>query len=157
MHLRPLALLILVTATALARPVLAQEAAPRREGGVYLTLFRSPATGLEFRRERVAVHAGFYPTILKADGQQGGENTNFIRIGASAYLRSSGWTPYLSPALLLSLDDDWQNGVLSEVGARFPFADRAAFRIGVGVLTAFDGEVRVNPTVGFDLRIGGAR
>lgn len=142
-----------------ASPAQGQQPArePVREGGVYLTIFRSPATGLEIRGPHVGAHLGFYPTIIEADGQSEGENTNFIRIGASYYVRASGWTPYVAPALLVSLDDDWDNGVLSDVGLRFPFARRGAFRIGVGVLTTFDGEVRVNPTVGFDLRLGKAR
>lgn len=149
---------LLVLALPLARGTAAAQAPEvPAAGGLYLTIFRNPATGLEWRGERFGVHAGFYPTILTADGQSEGENTNFIRVGAAAYLRSSGWTPYFAPSLLFSLDDDWDNGILSDVGVRMPFARRAAFRLGVGVLTTFDGEVRVNPTVGFDVRLGRAR
>jgi hypothetical protein len=142
-----------------ATPLAAQTpaAAAASDAGLYLTIFRNPSTGLEWRGSRYGVNAGFYPTILKADGQEDGENTNFVRIGATAYLRRAGWTPYLSPSLVLSLDDDWDNGVLTDVGVRLPFTRRAAFRLGVGVLTTFDGEVRVNPTVGFDVRLGGAK
>ena len=141
---------------AFARDAAAQSATPR-DGGVYLTVFRSPSTGIEVRGARAGVHAGFYPTILKADGQSEGENTNFIRLGAAAYARSHGWTPYFAPALLLSLDEDWKSGVLSDAGVRIPVAGRAALRVGVGVLTTFDGEIRVNPTVGLDLRLGNGR
>lgn len=130
-------------------------AARRVEGGLYLTIFRNPASGLEYRRGAFAVHGGFYPTILKADGQSEGENTNFLRAGVSAYRRPSGFSHYASVALLVSLDDDWDNGIISEVGIRAPFASRFAARLGVGVLTSFDGEVRVNPTVGLDVRLGG--
>lgn len=124
------------------------------EGGFYVTIFRNPSTGIEYRRGAFAAHGGYYPTILKADGQDEGENTNFVRLGASAYLRPSGASPYASLAFLVSLDDDWKNGLLSEVGVRLPFAQRFAGRLGVGVLTTTDGEVRVNPTVGFDVRLG---
>lgn len=127
------------------------------DAGVYLTVFRSPSTGVEVRGDRFAVHGGLYPTILKADNQSKGENTNFVRLGAAMYYRPSGWSPYVSPALLFSLDDDWKNAVLSEVGVRLPIAGRGAFRLGVGVLSAFDGEVRVNPTVGLDIRLRGRR
>lgn len=153
------ALSALFLAVLSAAPVAAQQAerAPVREGGVYVTIFRSPATGVEVRGGHLGAHAGFYPTILEADGQTEGENTNFIRIGGAYYLKAAGWTPYVAPSLLISLDDDWDNGILSDIGLRLPFARRAAFRIGVGVLTTFDGEVRVNPTVGFDLRLGRAR
>jgi hypothetical protein len=162
LHLRALftpAVLALTLAAAapLGTPLVAQSAVPASDAGVYLTIFRNPSTGLEWRGSRYGVNGGFYPTILKADGQSEGENTNFIRLGATAYLRRAGWTPYLSPSLLISLDDDWDNGVLTDVGVRLPFTRRAAFRLGVGVLTTFDGEVRVNPTVGFDVRLGGAK
>ena len=162
MPIRPAALLapiVLLTALGLAlSPSVARgQSAPAREGGAYLTVFRSPATGVELRSARAGIHAGFYPTILKADGQAKGENTNFVRLGASVYARSQGWSPYFAPALLVSLDDDWKSGVLSDAGVRVPLARRTAFRLGVGVLTTFDGEIRVNPTVGLDIRLGGNR
>jgi hypothetical protein len=124
------------------------------EGGLYLTAFRSPATGLEYRMGRFAIHAGHYVTILKTDEQAKGENTNFIRTGASLYLRPTGWTPYVAPSVVLSLDEDWGNGVLTELGLRIPVFSRASLRGGVGVLRTFDGDTRVNPTVGLDVRLG---
>jgi hypothetical protein len=150
--------LILAMALSLPSAASAQNsgrpAAAAPEGGLYLTAFRSPATGLEYRMDRVAIHAGYYPTILETDGQAKGENTNFIRTGASFYLRPTGWTPYVTPSIVLSLDDDWDNGVLTELGVRFPLSSRASLRGGVGVLRTFDGETRVNPTVGLDIRLG---
>lgn len=124
------------------------------EGGLYLTAFRSPATGLEYRTGRFAIHAGYYVTILKIGEQAKGENTNFVRTGASFYLRPTGWTPYVSPSVVLGLDDDWDNGILTEVGVRIPVFSRASVRGGVGVLRTFDGETRVNPTIGLDVRLG---
>lgn len=153
--------LAVVAAALLAvAPVLAAQSpeAPRADaGGVHLTVFRSPATGLEWRAGRLSVFGGFYPTIIKADGQAEGENTNFIRVGGAAYLRPRGITPYLAPSIVFSLDEDWSNGLLTEAGVRAPIGTRVAFRLGVGVLSTFDGEVRVNPTVGLDLRLGGRR
>jgi hypothetical protein len=153
----PVGGVILAIALSLSSPVSAQEAgAPSTaaaERGVYLTAFRSPATGLEYRMDRVAIHAGYYPTILKIGAQAKGENTNFIRTGASFYLRPTGWTPYVAPSLVLSLDDDWDNGVLTELGLRVPVSSRISLRGGIGVLRTFDGETRVNPTVGLDIRL----
>jgi hypothetical protein len=150
---------LVLAAAVLAVPAAAQQAgsSPVREGGVYLTIFRSPASGVEVRGGRLGAHAGFYPTILKADGQADGENTNFVRIGGAFYVAPAGWTPYFAPSLLISLDDDWDNALLSELGVRLPVARRAAFRLGVGVLRSFSGAVRVNPTVGVDVRLGRAR
>jgi len=135
----------------------AQESPVPSDAGVYPTIFRTPSTGLEWRGVRYGVHGGFYPTILKTDAQSEGQNTNFIRVGATVYARPIGWTPYVSPSVLISLDEDWENSVLTDVGVRMPFARRAAFRLGVGLLASFDGEVRVNPTVGIDVRLGPAR
>ncbi|MDX2261404.1 MAG: hypothetical protein SFU84_06860 [Gemmatimonadales bacterium] len=149
------AILIFVTRALVAQAMPDDLApAPSVENGLYLTGFRSPSTGLEFRLGSFGLHGGWYPTILEADGQNEGQNTNFIRIGVSAFLRSRGVTPYVAPALLLSLDDDWGNGVLSEAGVRVPVTRGFSLRGGVGVLTTFSGEVRVNPTIGFDLRVG---
>ena len=131
-----------------------QQAPNSSEAGLYLTAFRSPATGLEYRTGRFAIHAGYYVTILKIGEQAKGKNTNFVRTGASFYLRPTGWTPYVSPSVVLSLDDDWDNGILTELGVRIPVFSRASLRSGVGVLRTFDGETRVNPTIGFDVRVG---
>lgn len=146
--------LIMIVRCALVLFAVAAPLSAQSGGGLHLTGFRSPATGLELRGAHLGVHAGYYPTVLKADGQSKVENTNFIRIGAAGYLRQYGVTPYLSAAFLVSLDDDWKNSILSELGLRLPLAQRFAFRVGVGLLTSTDGEVRVNPTVGFDIPLG---
>lgn len=132
----------------------AQAVTAPSDDGVHLTIFRSPATGLEYRWGRFGLHTGFYPTILKSEGQTEGSNTNFIRSGVTYYLRSGRLTLFVSPAVLISLDDDWDNGVLTEVGLRVPVFRRTSFRAGVGVFRTFDGVTRVNPTVGFDVRLG---
>lgn len=149
-----LAAIALVSAMILPASAAAQTAPASSEDGAHITLFRSPATGLEYRCGRFGLHTGHYPTILKAEGQTIGENTNFIRTGASYYLGSGRWTLFVSPAVLISLDDDWDNAVLTEVGIRVPIFHRTSFRAGVGVLRTFDGVTRVNPTIGVDVRLG---
>jgi hypothetical protein len=153
-----LAGLAFALALSLASSASAQESrqapAASPEGGLYLTAFRSPATGLEYRTGRFAVHAGYYATILEMGEQTKGDSINFVRTGASFYLRPTGWTPYVSPSLLLSLDENWDNGVLTELGLRIPVFPRASLRGGIGVLRTFDGETRVNPTIGLDVRLG---
>jgi hypothetical protein len=150
--------LTLTVTLLLSSPAAAQDAAQPTsnapERGLYLTTFRSPATGLEYRTGRFAIHAGYYVTVIKADGQPKGQNTSFVRTGASFYLRPAGWTPYVSPSLVISLDDDWDNGILTEVGLRVPIFSRAKLRGGVGILRTFDGRTRVNPTIGLDVRLG---
>jgi hypothetical protein len=125
------------------------------ERGVYLTAFRSPATGIEVRSGHAAAFAGFYPTVLRKDGVRA--NANFIRTGVTWYVRDSGATAYVSPSLVVSLGDTWKSGALTEIGFRGRLFSRVNGRLGAAVLTTFDKQVRVNPTVGLDIKLGGAR
>jgi hypothetical protein len=145
----------LLAALLLMPALAAAQARPVAERGVYLTMFRSPATGLELRAGRAAVHAGHYPTILTRDGVRG--NVDFVRAGVTYYARPSGATPYVSPSLVVSLDRGWRGGALTEAGVRGRLYRRLNGRLGAAVLTTTDGLVRVNPTVGFDLKLGGGR
>lgn len=124
---------------------------------VYLTIFRNPSSGIELRFGQIGMHAGFYPTILKADGESKGRNTNFLRFGATVYSAATGPALYLSPSLAVSLDKRFRSGILTDAGVRGRIAGPVAGRLGVGVLNTFNGEVRVNPTVGLDVRLGKAR
>jgi hypothetical protein len=127
----------------------------RPERGVYLTIFRSPATGLEFRAGHAAAYLGFYPTILGKDGKR--SNVNFIRAGVTYYARERGVGPYVSPSILWSLDRGWRSGALTEAGVRGPLFRGLNGRLGAAVLTTLNREVRVNPTIGMDLKLGARR
>lgn len=151
--MRPLSAILF--AVSLVPNIVSGQAATEPERGVYLTVFRSPATGLELRAGHVAAYAGFYPTIIRRDGAL--NNVNFIRAGATYYLKASGATIYASPSVVFSLDHDSGNGALTEVGVRGRLFSRVNGRLGAAVLTTTDGKVRVNPTVGFDLKLGAGR
>jgi hypothetical protein len=129
----------------------------RDDRAVYLTVFRNPSSGVEFRAARIGVHAGFYPTILKADGEAKGKNTNFLRFGATMYSSATGTAVYVSPSFVLSLDKRFRSGFLTDAGVRGRITDRVSGRLGAGLLNTLNGEVRVNPTVGLDVRLGAAR
>jgi hypothetical protein len=147
---------LVTLAAALTLPLTA--AAQRQsDGQLYLTIFRNPSSGIELRFGQIGLHAGFYPTILKADGESKGKNTNFLRFGATVYTSATGATLYLSPSLVVSLDKRFKSGVLTDVGVRGRIAGPVAGRLGVGMLNTFDGETRVNPTVGLDVRLGKVR
>ncbi len=124
---------------------------------LYLTIFRNPSSGIELRFGQIGIHAGFYPTILKADGEAKGRNTNFLRFGTTVYTASTGAALYLSPSVVVSLDKRFKSGFLTDAGVRGRIAGPVAGRLGVGLLNTFDGEVRINPTVGLDMRLGPAR
>lgn len=144
--------LALIFAPSLAR---AQAPTSPPERGVYLTIFRSPSSGLEIRSGHAAVNLGFYPTVIGKNGTRG--NANFIRLGGSYYLKDHGRSLYASPSILFSLDKNWKHGALTEVGYRGSIYRRLNGRLGAGVLTTIDGLVRVNPTVGIDVKLGGDR
>jgi hypothetical protein len=150
--LTPLLLLVLFAAPSFIQ---AQAPVPTAERGVYLTIFRSPSSGVEIRSGHAAINLGFYPTVIGKDGKRG--NANFIRLGASYYLKDHGSTFYASPSILFSLDKNWKHGALTELGYRGTIYGRLNGRLGAGVLTTTDGEVRVNPTVGMDLKLGRGR
>ena len=78
-------------------------------------------------------------------------------VGATMYSAASGTALYLSPSVVVSLDKRFRSGFLTDAGVRGRIAGPVAGRIGIGMLNTFDGEVRVNPTVGLDVRLGRAK
>jgi len=140
---------------AIVKPSICVSQSAARERGVYLTVFRSPATGIELRAGHAATYVGFYPTVISRDGKRA--NANFIRAGFSYYVKEDGPSPYLSPSMLVSLGSDWKSGMLNEIGYRGRLYGRVNGRVGAAVLTTFDGQVRVNPTIGLDLKLGASR
>jgi hypothetical protein len=148
-------LISLVLAGLIIATEVAAQSAKSPERGLYLTVFRSPSTGLEWRAGHAAVHAGFYPTVISRDGDRG--NANFARAGVTWYAKEQGNSIYVSPSFVWSLDRDWKNGALTEAGFRGRLYRGLNGRLGVGLLTSTDGEVRVNPTVGMDIKLGAGR
>lgn len=150
-------LIVLVAALAFGSEAAAQTttSAKSAERGLYLTIFRSPSTGLELRAGHAAVHAGFYPTIISRDGNR--DNANFARAGVTWYAKAQGASVYISPSFVWSLSRGWRNGALTEAGFRGRLFRALNGRLGLGVLTTVDGKVRVNPTVGMDIKLGAGR
>ena len=150
-----LSTLALVLAIAAPHVAMSQTSSRPRESGVYLTIFRSPSTGVEVRSGHAAGNLGFYPTVLRKDGKR--DSANFIRLGGSFYAKDRGSSFYVSPSVVFSLDSDWGHGALTEFGFRGTLYRALSGRLGVGVLTTTDGQVRVNPTVGMTLKLGRGR
>ena len=148
---------VIATITAIAPPRIAMSQTPSntRESGLYLTIFRSPSTGIEVRSGHMAGNLGFYPTVLRKDGKR--SNANFIRLGGSFYTKDGGSSFYVSPSVVFSLDSDWRHGALTEFGFRGTLYRALSGRLGAGVLTTTDGQVRVSPTVGMTLKLGRGR
>ena len=144
-----------IVAGLLLSTVASAQSADRPEQGVYLTMFRSPASGVEVRSGHAAAFLGHYPTVISRDGVRG--TANFVRAGATYYLKAQGATPYVSPSVLWSVGPHWRSWALTEVGFRGRLYGRLNGRLGAAVLTTLDRQVRVNPTVGFDLKLGAGR
>ena len=119
---------------------------------VTLTVFRSPGTGIQVSKGRLAAFVAHYPTVIERDGEQ--RNTQFVRIGVAAYARpNAGTSPYASLSLAPSLTAGWPNSGLADVGLRRRFGGRFSGQLGVAVLHAPETkESRVNPTVGLGVR-----
>ncbi len=151
--MRILPLMLTLAAIAInARSANAQTTgAVSRDTELRLTVFRNPATGLELKHARIGVFVGFYPTILRRTAADEMRNTNWIRTGVSVWSHSTGPALYASVSAMVSLTDGWKNGVLFDVGGRYPIGERFAGRLGVAVLQTTDKLTRVNPTVGFDI------
>ncbi len=77
--------------------------------------------------------------------------------GATWYARPGGLSLYVTPSVVWSLQRRWKSGALTEGGVRVSGQSPLMLRVGVGVLTTTDGEVRVNPTIGLGLRLRGGR
>lgn len=154
-----LVLVLAAAPSAFAQPSRLSPAAPLADAppaapplSMSLTVFRNPATGVEVRYGALAAHAGYYPTIIPRDGKN--RNTEFVRLGAAAFLRERGVSPYLAASYLVSLTDGWADSVLLEGGALAPVYRGFGVRLGAALLVPTDGErVRVNPTIGASLRL----
>lgn len=150
---------VLLLAAATAAPSLsAQQAAPEfASRRLSVNVFRAPSTGLDYRMgDHGSVHAGFYPTVLRIEGER--ENVNLVRLGGTFWLRT-GSGPYLSSGVALSLERAaWGHSFANELGWHQNFGSRWAARLGAIVLTTTDLErSRLNPTVGMSFRPGTRR
>ncbi|MCU0647993.1 MAG: hypothetical protein MUF00_08360 [Gemmatimonadaceae bacterium] len=119
---------------------------------VTLTVFRSPGTGLQISRGRLAVFAGHYPTVFRRGGAD--RTTHFIRVGVAAYARAHASSPYVSLSIAPSLTDGWPTSGLLDAGWRQGFTSRVSGQLGVALLVAPSLRTsRINPTVGLGVRL----
>ena len=112
--------------------------------------FRNPSIGLEYRRNHVSVHAGYYPTNFTA-----GVTTSFIRTGLTYWFLPVGKRPnpssfYASASYVRGLDRDYEgkNGLMGEAVFRWMVWKGLNLRIGVAALTAPGESLKINPTPG---------
>ncbi|WP_338870125.1 hypothetical protein WBJ53_21925 [Spirosoma sp. SC4-14] len=117
---------------------------------ITINAFRNPSIGLEYRRNHVSVHAGYYITALTA-----GVTTKFAKTGVTYWFlavnrRENPSSFYASASYLRGLNLEYkdQNAFSAEVGFRWMVWQGLNIRLGVLALAAEGKEVRINPTPG---------
>lgn len=147
---RYLMALALLAGTAAAQPTVPDADSARWR--VTLTVFRSPGTGLQLSRGRLAVFAAHYPTIFRRDGAD--RTTHFVRVGVAAYGSTRLSAPYVSLSIAPSLTRGWSTSGLLDAGWRQGFGDRVSGQLGVALLAnPARRTTRVNPTIGLGVRL----
>lgn len=112
--------------------------------------FRSPSIGLEYRYNRVSVHAGYYLTAFDE-----GETTNFINAGLTLWFLPVGEKEnpssfFAGASYMRGLNYDYEdkNALGMEAGFRWMVWKGLNVRIGA-IVVAADGEsIKLNPAGG---------
>ena len=117
--------------------------------------FRNPSIGLEYQRNQISIHAGYYVTNFES-----GVTTEFFKTGLTYWvfpmeLSKSAHSPssfYVSGSYAIGTSRDYkdQNAVIGEVGFKWFVWKGLNLRLGVAVLSAEDHEVKINPTPGIN-------
>lgn len=112
--------------------------------------FRNPSVGLEFRHKQISFHAGYYPTAFKS-----GENTNFLKVGATAWFlpvgkRENPSSFYAGASYLrgFNRDYDGKNAIGIEAGFRWMVWKGLNLRMGAIAVAAAGEDLKINPTPG---------
>jgi hypothetical protein len=112
--------------------------------------FRNPSIGLEYRHQKVSVHAGYYVTAFER-----GVTTKFFKAGATVWFLPVGKKQnpssfYAGASYLRGINLDYknENAVAMEVGFRWMVWKGLNIRIGAIGVAAKGHDVKINPTLG---------
>lgn len=112
--------------------------------------FRNPSVGLEYRHKQLSYHAGYYPTAFES-----GENTSFLKIGATAWFLPVGKKEnpssfYAGASYLRGFNRDYEgkNALGVEAGFRWMVWKGLNLRIGAIAVAAPGESLKINPTPG---------
>lgn len=112
--------------------------------------FRNPSIGLEYRRNHLSFHAGYYITALEA-----GITTKFLKTGVTAWFLPVGKKEnpssfYAGASYLrgINLEYNKENALGLEAGFRWMVWKGLNVRIGGIALISKGHDVRINPTPG---------
>jgi hypothetical protein len=117
--------------------------------------FRNPSIGLEYRRQHVSVHAGYYTTAFKS-----GEYTNFVKTGLTYWFlpvnkKEIPSSFYAGASYMRGLTREYKNknAVGMEAGFRWMIWKGLNVRVGVIAVAAKGQDVKINPTPGISYSI----
>lgn len=143
-----LALLVLVSTSAFSQ-------IKYSKNELSINAFRNPSIGLEYRHQKLSVHAGYYTTAFNPN-----EFTNFIKAGFTYWFLPADKKEipssfYAGASYLRGLTRDYKdaNAVALEAGYRFMIWKGLNLRIGVIALSAKDQSIKINPTPGISYSI----
>ncbi len=123
----------------------AQSRFPKNQ--ISINAFRNPSIGLEYHRNQVSVHAGYYLTNFTS-----GVTTEFAKVGVSYWFLPWGKQEvpsslYAGTSYLRGLTREYkqENAAALEIGARFTIYKGLNFRLGAIALYADGKDVKINP------------
>lgn len=110
--------------------------------------FRNPSIGLEYQKQILSVHAGYYPTNFESN-----VTTEFLKAGINIWFLSVDKKEipssfYLGTSYLrgLTRDYDNKNALALEAGFRWYIWKGLNLRIGVIALVSKGQSLKINPT-----------
>ncbi len=113
-----------------------------------LNAFRNPSIGLEYQRNQVSVHAGYYITAFES-----GVTTKFLKSGLTYWFIPVGKKEipssfYAGASYLRGINLDYknENALAMEAGFRWYAWKGLNLRIGVIALAADGIDLKINPT-----------
>ncbi len=120
--------------------------------------FRNPSVGIEYQRNKLSLHAGYYLTNFEKN-----VTTEFIKIGITEWFLPFGNNEmpssfYSGVSYLRGLTREYKatNSLGLETGVRWYVWKGLNFRLGVIALVSKDKEAKINPTpsVSYTLKLG---
>ena len=135
------ALMLVMTSTAFA-----QDKFPKNT--LSINAFRNPSIGLEYQRNQVSIHAGYYITAFES-----GVTTKFLKAGLTYWFLPIGKKEipssfYAGASYLRGINLDYknENALAMEAGFRWYVWKGLNLRIGVIALAADGKDLKINPT-----------
>ena len=138
--------LLLASMLVLTSVAFAQDKFPKNT--LSINAFRNPSIGLEYQRDQVSIHAGYYITAFES-----GVTTKFLKAGLTYWFLPVGKKEipssfYAGASYLRGINLDYknENAVAMEVGFRWMVWKGLNLRIGAIGVAAKGHDLKINPT-----------